>query len=235
MTNLLRAQFIQMTTTRTFRGVTLATILLTLAAAVLSVAFVTDSGHDAIAAAADMWFMPLVFGIMGAAGAFRHGTAITEALAIPCRTRAFISKLVVYSLFTFALFFVLMLVSSGLISVWDGISWKISGGDWALMVLRASVNATIFTALGVAVGTLVRNQAAAICGTFLYIILGSGLLVYLLKAKVFSFTLGGAILDMGLASHGVHSWAVATLLATGWVALLSVAAVFVYRRLDINS
>lgn len=185
MRHLVVAEYQKLASTRLWLGLLLAAAAITALYVGLQIAFTAD---------ADTWTMPLhtlegqrtllasaasaaaplvaVLGAIGITGEFRHRTATATFLATPHRDRVVIAKLITYA--SVGTGFAAVSVSVALAIAWpwlaaDGIQLQI--GDGGNLTTLAGVLAAggIFGLLGVGVGALVRDQAAAVAGSLVYL------------------------------------------------------------------
>lgn len=134
----------------------------------------TDAVDSVYANGISGYLFAIILGIMLMAGEFRHGTAVATFLAAPKRASVLGAKLVVS-----ALAGVLMMVISTSLSFlggWLALSQFENAGDpsdgiFMNSLLSACVSGAVLGVMGVAIGTLVRNQMFAIVGTLIYFML----------------------------------------------------------------
>src|SRR5215468_12516837 len=117
-------------------------------------------GHVGLAAV-----FTLIFGLLAVAGEYRHGTITDTFLSFPARGRVIAAKLAVYGLAGAAAGLVSSAVALAATASW----WAAKGGAFHLsaagtwQTLGGGVAANVaFAAIGVGVGALIRNLAAAI-------------------------------------------------------------------------
>lgn len=179
---LLRAEVSKLTTTRTWRWLLLATTLLALAATA-GVVLSADSAHldlnttygvrtvVHVATTSGSMFV-LVLGIIGMAGEFRTGTIVDTLLSTPRRGRVIVAKLLTYAgvglgfgcaAATVAVTAAIPLLAS------RGASLRLGEADVWLTLVGAIAWSGLYGAIGVSIGALARNQAAAIVGALAWI------------------------------------------------------------------
>src|SRR4051794_32117222 len=175
MTRLLRGEMIKVRTTRTALGFGAAAVLLTLAATLISI-LASDlvalaDKRDALNFGGGVGIVLLLFGAVGATGEFRHRTLAPAVLIAPDRFRLLLARLAAYS-FTALLFGIAMAVIS------LGIGAALMGGepgpalatsDYVKIGVGGLLDVVLGAAIGVGVGTLVRNQVFAVIGILVWL------------------------------------------------------------------
>ena len=194
-------------------------------------------GHVSLAA-----LFTLIFGILAVAGEYRHGTITDTFLSFPGRGRVVGAKLAVYGAVGAAAGLVSSAVAVAVTAAW----WAAKGASFHLPAARSwqtigggvAVNIA-FAAIGVGVGALVRNLAAAIAAALAWIavvegvvgqLVGSGLARWLPFSA--SEALGRATV-FGSAGRLLPQWGGGLLLA-GYAAAFAAAAVVTTLRRDVT-
>jgi len=192
--------------------------------------------HVAVAA-----LFTLIFGILAVAGEYRHGTVTDTFLSFPARNRVFVAKLAAYGTVGGAAGLVSSAVAVGVTAAW----WAAKGGSFHLLAadswrtLGGGVAVNIaFAAIGVALGALVRNLAAAIAATLAWIAVIEGIAGQLLGAALARWLPFNASEALGRANVTgttklLPQWAGGLLLA-GYAAAFAVAAVVATLRRDVT-
>lgn len=179
MSRLVRAEWLKLTTTRLLWGMIPAAVLLSLAAvtgAVLSadgagVDLATDEGvRRALHVSATGAILVLIVGIIMSAGEYRTATATDTYLTTPRRWKVLSSKLVVGAA-TLA-----YLAAAVLYRTQDAAYPTTSSEVWAILA-GAVVYATVYGIAGVAIGSLLRNQVAAIVVSLAWLLVVEQILV----------------------------------------------------------
>jgi ABC-2 type transport system permease protein len=180
MIDLVAAEWLKLRTTRLLYGMIPAAVALSFAAvagAVLSEDSVADlestkgirrvlsvTGTGAISV--------LIVGIIISAGEYRHGTAVDTFLTTPRRHRVVSSKLMVgagVGLAAGAVTSLACLVGASILYAVDGASFPFGDADVWLTLAGAIVYATLFAILGVALGSLIRNQVLAVAAALAWL------------------------------------------------------------------
>jgi hypothetical protein len=138
----------------------------------------------------------LVLGIIATTGEYRHNTITSTVLVTPDRRRVVAAKLAAYLVTGAFLGVVAMAVSLAL-----GVPWLsardisldgLGAGDYAGLVVGGVYAAALAGAIGVAIGTIVRNQVAAVVGTLLYLFVVEPALT-LISDDLYGYTIGGGL------------------------------------------
>lgn len=189
MTRLLRAELLKLRTTRTAWGLLIATVALT-GAAVAGAVIVADNAGTALESDEGVRLvlhvsgagavLVLVLGIIMTAGEYRQGTATDTFLTTPQRWRVLGAKLVsaagVGALFGASSAGVALLVASHTYQL-KGYTLPLDGAGAGSILLGAVFYASLFGALGAALGSLVRNQVGAIVGCLAWLFVAEQILL----------------------------------------------------------
>ncbi|MEP7053885.1 MAG: ABC transporter permease [Actinomycetota bacterium] len=193
MRALLSSELLKIRTTRTARALLLAAALLAgaataggvLSADARNLDLGTATGVRTVMHGAGTGSMlVLVLGIIGMAGEFRAGTIVDTLLTTPRRGRVMLAKLLVYA--GAGLVFGLVAAAASLTVAIPLVQSKGASVDvtssavWLTLIGTISWSA-IYGAVGVAIGALIRNQAAAIVGALAWIFLVEQLVIGLFE------------------------------------------------------
>ncbi|MEU7868271.1 hypothetical protein [Dactylosporangium sp. NPDC049140] len=207
---------------------------LLLAAAVAIVAIgagsrIVKHPEDASGAAAHAGLaalFPLVLGIMALAGEYRHRTVADTYLSTPDRARVLLQKFTVYTIVGAG--FGIVAAATAAVIVLAGAE---GGLPYATLAGAVAWN-TLFAAIGVGLGALVRSQVAAIAGALAWLALVEGVAAELLgddaarwlpfRAATALGGMPGATLSQGTAAA-----------VLGAYALAFIGAAFAMRRRDL--
>jgi ABC-2 type transport system permease protein len=241
MTALLSAELLKLRTTRMVFG--LLGALLLFVAIVTLVAIITTNARDLEADQEGLFASPvlgivfvLVMGVMLLAGEFRHGTITQTLLVTPSRWTVLAAKIVTGALLglsfaivaeLFALVLgVPLLMAKGVDVSFDHDATRLVGGTIGAMTIAAM--------LGVGLGTLIRNQVAAIISVFGWVLLIEPVLNGAMQEKA-KYAPGQAIAAIVGDSENLLSPRAAVALALAYAAALTaVGGQFVFSR-DVNS
>lgn len=189
MTNLVRAEWTKLFTTRVWMGLLLGSLVMTGAFAALFTAFagMTQNGqqaippvgspqyeHLALSVGSNAAALLLILGIIGMTQEYRHRTATPTFLTTPRRGRVVTAKLLAYALTAVPFAVLIVAVGVAVVEIYAGARGaapSLSGDN--LRVLAGAVGGlVIYTVIGVGVGALLRNQVGAIVGAlvFLYVV-----------------------------------------------------------------
>ena len=184
----------------------------------------------------------LILGITIITTEFRHGTITSTFLATPRRERVVAAKafagLLVSLLFAALALAVIAAVGLPWLSA-VGADIHLADGDVGIRAAQMLLFATLWALLGVAIGTLVQSQVAALVGTLIWIFLGEALLVVvfdLLDVDGVGPYLPFQALDAvdGTGGEDLLSYWGGVAVALAWSAVLGAAGIERTRRRDIT-
>src|SRR3954469_1312073 len=225
MTRLLRGEMIKVRTTRTALGFGAAAVLLTLAATLISI-LANDlvdlsQKRDALNFGGGIGIVLLLFGAVGATGEFRHRTLAPAVLIAPDRFRLVLARLGAYSftglLFGFAMGVIALGIGAALMGGEPGPA--LPTGDYVKIGVGGLIDVTLAPALGVGVGTLVRNQVAAVVGILVWLSILEPL-TGVISDSWTKYTLGSTLNRVGLGGDGEMGFASSVLLLVVWAVVL---------------
>ncbi len=176
MTQLLKAELLKLRTTRTFVALVGTALLLSLIIVILLTSLVDpvdeEEARQLLLSDASSLFI-LVLAAIGMTGEWRHRTITGTMLAAPDRARVLLAKVLAYAaagvLLSLVVTLTSMVVGSIVLSARDQITPNT--GDLGGILWRNLVIAAHSGAIGVLIGALVRNQAAAIVGILVWLFL----------------------------------------------------------------
>ncbi len=254
MIALAQAELLKLRSTRTALGLFVAVLVATLLPLVLIIAltpkdWLESDGVSAFlsTASALVPLVLLVFGILGMTNEYRHGTITYSYLVTPRRWQVMVTKLAVYAvvgmatmLLAVALVYVVIGVGGAVRGVDIDATGGATGGDYA----RQIVVAGLITAFGVALGALVRAQIVTVAATLIWALFVENLIAVLKPAvgtwlpfsvfnQVSAAQYSMEVDDTPFATTGL-SGPQAFLVSVAYIAIVSVAAVFISLRRDVS-
>jgi hypothetical protein len=237
MTALIRGELIKTVSTRTALGyLAIGAALAIVNVVIVSQFSVLDTVSDKRDALAGLPILLLLFGLVGAAGEYRHGTAVPAALvARHGRGWLLVARAGAYAATGLAIAAVMVAVSLavGLPLVANEPGPRLPVGDIALVAGGSLLAAALSATIGVAVGALVRNQVAGVVGALILAFLGMELLAAVNEDAVGFTPFGAAAILAGDPGGGTLSWGAAALVMAIWMTPLLIAAIAAERRRDL--
>ena len=239
MNRLLAGELIKVRTTRTALGFGIAALLLALLA-VLSVSLAGDpvtirDKRGAIGFGSVISAVLLIYGVVGATGEFRHRTLAPAVLIAPDRFRLVVARTVAYALTAGVLGIAVgaLVFLVGLLLLAGERGPDLDAMD-CVGVFAGGVLATVLcAALGVGVGTLVRNQVAAVVGLLVWLFVGEPL-VSVIDGDLVQYTISTSAGALGQGGNGDASMLSAALVLSAWAATAGVIGALVDRRRDVE-
>ena len=249
MTALVRSELLKVRTTRgwwAYLIVLVALVGIGTAAEVGSRSLAERSGLDFQLALVDLVgiasLLAIILGITMVTTEFRHGTITPTVLATPSRERVLAGKAVagvlIALLFAVLAFVVVLAVAAVWTSI-DGGELDLLNSDVADRAGRTILGVVLWLLLGLAIGSVVHNQVAALVGTLLWLFLVETLLVGLFSlldidavAEYLPFhALDGAD---GSGGDNLLDYGPALAVTLGWIVLLGALGAVRTRRRDIT-
>jgi ABC-2 type transport system permease protein len=186
--------------------------------------------------------LAIILGITIVTTEFRHGTITPTLLATPGRERVLAGKAIAGVLV--ALFFavlasvVVVAVASTWVSV-DGGDLQLADGDVLERAGQTVLGVVLWLLMGIAIGSVVHSQVAALVGTLVWLFLAENLLLglfNLLDIEGAAEYLPFRALDAADGSGGgdLLEYGPALAVSLGWIVLLGALGVARTRRRDIS-
>lgn len=152
-------------------------------AGAFGVSLQTTMGVDAVYAnAVSGYIFALILGVLMMTGEFRHGTAVATFLTSPKRSRVVFAKIAVAAISAA----VLMIISAlaGFLAGWLALQTvdnpaEPSSNIFVNMMLASVLAGVVLGIIGLAIGTLIKNQLLAIVATLVYLFVVDPLLLAL--------------------------------------------------------
>jgi ABC-2 type transport system permease protein len=183
----------------------------------------------------------LIFGILGTAGEYRHGTITDTYLSFPQRQRVLTAKLAVYALAGLVYGVVSAVTALAMSLIWwsargysfpagDTSTWRILGGGILVNV--------VFAALGAGLGALLRNVVIAVTAALAWVAVVetiAGQLIGSSLSRWLPFASSEALDGVRLSGPGgvLPAWGGAIVLIA-YAALFAIAAYLVTLRRDVT-
>jgi ABC-2 type transport system permease protein len=114
----------------------------------------------------------MLFGVVVAAGEYRHRTIVPTLLVTPRRSPAFVAQAAGVALFGVAVGLVAAALTTAISLTWlaaEGVTIDLTAADLATAWLGGTAYTALSAVIGVAVGALARNQVAAAATVFVYL------------------------------------------------------------------
>jgi ABC-type transport system involved in multi-copper enzyme maturation permease subunit len=186
--------------------------------------------------------LAIILGITIVTTEFRHGTITPTLLATPGRERVLAGKAIagvlVAVLFAVLAAVVVFVVASIWVSV-DGGDLQLADSDVAERAGKTLLAVVLWLLMGVAIGSVVHSQVAALVGTLVWIFLAETLLLGLFS--LLDIEGAGAYLPFqaldgadGTGGGDLLDYGPALAVTFGWIALLGALGVARTRRRDIS-
>jgi hypothetical protein len=238
MTAVLRSEALKLATPVTY-GLLAAILALTALNSTLPLSdphanlAVVDTVRHALSGGRDFIVLFVALGAVGAAGEFRHGTAIPTFLATPIRHRVVWAKVSIYVAIGLLAAAVAASLQLAIVLPWAAANGH-SLGPWSPDVVEpvavSVVSGGCYAALGVGVGLLVRNQLVALMVAIGWFTVAETAIAILLPG-VSRLLPGGAF--SGVDTNGLHLlplYAAVPLIAAWVIAVGSLALRTTLRR-----
>jgi ABC-2 type transport system permease protein len=262
MIRLMKSEYLKLLYSRTFWGL----LVVTSALAILSTATLPYVYHDlqsevnfgsltdpnlvdtVYSRAAAGSILMLILGVLIMAGEFRHSTAVSTFLGAPNRKKVWAAKIVAASIA--GVFYMVVSTGIGFASSAIALSRYSDAASphaeiFVNTLFAGALSGAVLGVLGVAIGTLVRNQMAAVTGSLLWLFIIERLIsVFLPEVGKYLPTslISGmeSIKVQGTTSEGVNistnylDPVPSTLLLIAYAAVFSVVAMVTTLRKDID-
>ena len=148
-----------------------------------------------MSAASSGTIIVLIIGILIMAGEFRHNTATSTFLVSPDRKRVVGAKLVASTLVGAGLAVAASALTLAIALPWlaaKDVDVDVLSGDVGFVLLGAIAATALYALVGVGVGSLIRNQTAAVVVALVWVMVVEGLLVSFVP-EVGRWLPGGAV------------------------------------------
>jgi ABC-2 type transport system permease protein len=245
MTGLLGAEIFKLRSTRTFYGLVGGSVGLILIIVILVTALVkfSDSDNpltDIMMFAGFLQPFVLVLGILAITSEFRHGTITPSLLVTPDRVKLVLAKLAATVLVGLGLGLITSVLIFLIVKGIGGLRDLDTSGDAGKIIIGTTVGTGIWGALGLGVGSILRNQVGAIVGSLVYLFVLENLLQIIpgLDDIIQKYGFGG--LSAGLFGNtdpgdNVLGQVPAGLLLALYTAILVIAGIVIVQRRDVTA
>ena len=191
MSTLIHAELLKIRTTRSWWAYLIVIVLLTGVGAAGQIGSAGDRERSTLQFQLDLAdtvglivLLAIILGISVITTEFRHGTITPTFLAAPRRERVLAAKTVSVAIVAlgFALLSLLVLIAVAVpwLAIVDATTHFGDGEVWEQLA-QAIFSAVLWGLLGVAIGTLVQNQVAALVGTLVWLFVVETLVTVLLE------------------------------------------------------
>jgi ABC-2 type transport system permease protein len=184
----------------------------------------------------------VLFGVVQAAGEYRHRTIVPLALAEPRRIPAVTGQLLAYALAGALVGLAAGLVVLAVTAIWlavNGTPFDAGAGAVVVAILGGTLYTVLATVLGAGLGMLVRNQVAATIAVLVYVqVVDPNLAMAVPSYGQFGPTalgtaMSGSPPQPGGPGQQLLAWPVATALWTAAALLLALAGWLATRRREL--
>ena len=231
MIALLRADSIQLRTTRTALIFGLVILFLAVAPAIGMLAVTDGVLHPReLLFAGSASLMILLLSVVAVTGNFRHRIALTEQLISPSTFKIVLSKIIIYGVCGAVIALLEVGITAGIIAAWPGTP-LVLGSGWGVNLLVVVAGGALAGILGVAVARLIRSQVAAIITVIGYVFILGQLLIGLgheLHIPIMTY-----VPSLELTNNIAHSAGVALLILVGYSIAIAGLAMLLDRRRDL--
>jgi ABC-2 type transport system permease protein len=176
-------------------------------------------------------------GVLVIASEYRFGTIRPTFLVTPQRTRVISAKLVAGMLAGLAFGVVAEALAFGIgsaILAARGIDNVLDGRDVTLLLVGSTVGSALWGGLGVGLGSIVRNQVAAVIGLLAWALVVDSLLFGLAPSVGKFMPSASANALLGLDDPDLLAPGAGAALLVAWVAALAAAGIALTRRSDVG-
>lgn len=244
MIRLIAAELFKLRTTRAFYALAGGALGFTLLITSLGAIFDQEELRlgDVMMVAFFAQLITLVIGILCITNEFRHGTITPTFLAAPIRERVLAAKAAAASLVALLFFVLALVVIAAVAVVWFsvvGAELQAGSGELWERVGQTLLGAVLWALMGIAVGSLVHAQVAALVGSLIWIFIGEpllGALLGLLDLDGLVSYLPFQALDAadGTGADSLLAYGPGLAVAAAWVTAIGAAGLARTRRRDIS-
>jgi ABC-2 type transport system permease protein len=240
MIRLVRVELMKLITTRRTTAIFLAVsaglcLLITLLSLLASDSVDTPNDLlDVLASAQIASLVILILGAVNMGGEARHGTQVATFLATPVRWRVVVAKSIAHGIAGVVAGTLNVIMGLLCVLLFKGDTPWPAGGDILLQSLGGIGVAALYASFGVAMGALLRNQAAAVAGTLVYLLAVETILsLYISFIEDYGIGPSQAALAQAGGDHGVAQ-GVGGLVLLGWMLLFTAGGAYVVEKRDVR-
>ncbi len=184
----------------------------------------------------------IILGITVVTNEFRHGTVTPTFLAEPRRERVIAAKAIATVVVAIGFALLSLVVVAAVAITWltiVDVQLQLGDAEFLTRIGEQTLSVVLWALLGVAIGTAVHSQVAALVGTLVWIFLVENLLVGLLglvDADGVAEYLPFHALDAadGTGADNLLSYGPGVAVSLGWILLLGAFGIWRTRRRDIS-
>ncbi len=249
MIAILRSELLKVRTTRGWYAYLVVIVLLAGISVAAAIGSTDDSRRsdldfqvDFIEAAGFAALLAIILGITAVTTEFRHGTITPTLLGEPVRERVLAAKAVAVALVSLLFDVIALAVIAAVALIWLsilGADLHLGSAEVGKLAAQTLLGAVLWGLMGVAVGSLVQSQVAALVGTLIWIFVVESLLWGLFAL----LDVDGALsylpfqsLDAadGTGGEDLLSYGPGVAVASAWIGLSGAAGLGRTRRRDIT-
>ena len=249
MSALVRAELLKIRTTRSWWAYLIVIVLLTGIAVAGQIGSSDNAERSTLQFQIDLAdtvglavLIAIILGISVITTEFRHGTTTPTFLAAPRREQVIFAKTIAATIVAIGFALLSLLVAVAVALPWLAIvdaTTHFGDSEISKQLAQAILSVVLWALIGVAIGTLVQSQVAALVGTLVWIFVVETLVIVLFEW----LPLAGAVsylpfraLDAadGTGGEDLLSYGAGVAVSLGWIALIGAAGTERTRRRDIT-
>ena len=249
MTALVQAELLKVRTVRSWWAYLIVIVLLTGIGAAGEIGSSDNADRSTLSFQLDLVetiglavLFAIILGITIITNEFRHGTVTPTFLAEPRRERVIFAKAIAATVVAIGFALLSLVVVAAVAITWLTIvdaQLQLGDAEFLTRIGEQTLSTVLWALLGVAIGTAVHSQVAALVGTLIWIFLVENLLVGLLGLVDFDRVaeyLPFHALDAadGTGADNLLSYGAGVAVSLGWILLLGAFGIWRTRRRDIS-
>lgn len=244
MSRLIRTELLKLRATRSFLVALAGTPVISVLVVLAVYGTAGHQGNDPLgpeslvqvlgAPASIVTTLAMLLGIVGLAGEYRHKTITTTLLATPRRGRVVAAKVAAQAVAGGVIGAITLATTAAVAVPWllqADVAVRV-GSDGARVAAGLVLSTALHGALGVAIGSLLRNQTVAVAVAFAWLMRVEGAVASLFRSETLGdwlpFAAGRAIVSAGPGARSL--WAAAAVLTVYVVALATAGTRLVVDR-----